>query len=125
MYFKIANKNILYKKNFIITILNIKGIHFPIFKKIISSMLMHPNISIDLLNNESFLLQNLKYFFIYFENFFESAITKKEDDQVLFLKEIKHFRGFKHIFGYPSRGQRNHTNASTAFKVRKGLKTKN
>lgn len=116
MYFKITNKNISYTKNFRTTIFKIRGINTKLMYYLNRSMLLHPNTAITILNNENTKLIDLKHFFVLFEHFFETSILKKEEDQIKLLKTIKHYRGFKHIFGYPTRGQRNRTNASTAYK---------
>lgn len=122
MYFKINNKNILFKKNLVSTLHKIIGINSTLFSLIWQSTLMHRNTDLNVLNNEYTKILDLKQFFLLFEDFFEITLLKKETDQITFLKEIKHYNGFKHIYGYPVRGQRNRTNASTALKRRKVLK---
>jgi small subunit ribosomal protein S13 len=39
-------------------------------------------------------------------------------ESINYLKKLKSFKGIRHKLGYPCRGQRTHTNARTAKKLR-------
>ena len=40
-------------------------------------------------------------------------------ESINFLRKLKSFKGIRHKLGYPCRGQRTHTNAKTAKKLKK------
>lgn len=44
-------------------------------------------------------------------------LKKKVQNNILFLMKIKSYKGIRHQFKYPVRGQRTHTNAKTQKKL--------
>lgn len=46
-----------------------------------------------------------------------AGLLKAKQDDVKFYVQIKHYKGLRHMFGLPCRGQRTRTNASTAKKL--------
>lgn len=45
-------------------------------------------------------------------------LTLKIKENLLFLKNIKNFRGIKHLMNLPTRGQRTHTNSKTKKRLK-------
>jgi small subunit ribosomal protein S13 len=64
-----------------------------------------------------FILRKLSYFT---ENTYklDDALKKEYAGNIRMLKNIKCYRGFRHAFGLPTRGQRSHSNASTVRKLK-------
>ena len=48
----------------------------------------------------------------------EKKLKLEVKESINFLKKLKSFKGLRHKLGYPCRGQRTHTNAKTAKKLR-------
>lgn len=48
-----------------------------------------------------------------------TSLRKKIQNNIKFYKKIKNFRGNRHQFGYPVRGQRTHTNRKTRRRLNK------
>ena len=44
-------------------------------------------------------------------------LFRKKLKNITFLIQLKHYRGIRHMFGLPSRGQRTRTNAATSKKI--------
>lgn len=60
---------------------------------------------------------NSKQFFLKIKT--EKKLKTEIKESINFLKRLKSFKGLRHKFGYPCRGQRTHTNARTAKKFKK------
>jgi small subunit ribosomal protein S13 len=48
----------------------------------------------------------------------EKKLKMEIKESINYLKKLKSFKGIRHKLGYPCRGQRTHTNARTAKKLR-------
>jgi small subunit ribosomal protein S13 len=66
---------------------------------------------------KDFQLANSKIFLLAFKTDKKLKIETKES--ISFLKKLKSFKGTRHKLGYPCRGQRTHTNAKTAKKLKR------
>jgi small subunit ribosomal protein S13 len=50
---------------------------------------------------------------------YSNTLKIKLKKSVEFFKTIKNYRGMRHLYNYPVRGQRTHTNAKTRKKLKK------
>lgn len=57
-----------------------------------------------------------KPIFLYFKKNLNLKIFSLKLDNVKYLKYIKNYKGFRHIYSLPVRGQRSRTNAKTRKK---------
>ena len=48
----------------------------------------------------------------------EKKLKMDTKESINYLKKLKSFKGIRHKLGYPCRGQRTHTNAKTAKKLK-------
>ena len=48
----------------------------------------------------------------------EKKLKVETKESINYLKKLKSFKGIRHKLGYPCRGQRTHTNAKTAKKIK-------
>nr|YP_009420523.1 ribosomal protein S13 [Ulva pertusa]ASO76171.1 ribosomal protein S13 [Ulva pertusa]ASO76213.1 ribosomal protein S13 [Ulva pertusa] len=48
----------------------------------------------------------------------ETSLTRHIQNDVQRLVQLKHYRGTRHMFGLPSRGQRTRTNGQTSKKIK-------
>lgn len=106
------------KKNFKNSITALYGIGRIRAEKLASILGLHPSAKIEQVNQRQ--LNNLgrlieRSFIIDFE------LKRKVSLNISSLKKIRAFRGHCHGLGLPSRGQRTHTNASTAKMLSKKL----
>jgi len=104
------------KKNFKNSITALYGIGQVRAKKLASILGLHPysrieQVSQRQLNNLGQLIE--RAFLIDFE------LRRKISLNITSLRKIRTFRGYCHSHGLPTRGQRTHTNASTAHKLAK------
>lgn len=117
--FKIQNKNFFIKKNIYYTLKQITGMNILLIHKFVSRMGCTPFSDIRKFNYENTQFSKLREFFYTEEDYFEDTLLKKESISINFLKELHNYKGYRHIFKYPVRGQRTHTNAQTTKKARK------
>ncbi len=119
------------KKKFIKTSLQKSfGIGLTRSKKICSLLGLHPNC-----NNKNLYKRRKRYLYQFQLNYLTKIINRsyKFDYElkrvyslaVELLKNIKCYRGFRHVMLLPTRGQRTHTNASSFRKVVLGQQSKN
>nr|YP_009546833.1 ribosomal protein S13 [Ulva expansa]AYO97755.1 ribosomal protein S13 [Ulva expansa]AYP41033.1 ribosomal protein S13 [Ulva expansa] len=52
----------------------------------------------------------------------DTSLTRYIQNDVQRLIQLKHYRGTRHMFGLPSRGQRTRTNAQTSKKIKTPLR---
>lgn len=53
----------------------------------------------------------------------DTSLARQKIDNIKFLIHLKNYRGLRHMFGLPSRGQRTRTNASTSRKIMNKLRS--
>jgi small subunit ribosomal protein S13 len=57
--------------------------------------------------------------FLKFKNLVGKELISRTKENMDFLSKIKTYKGIRNKFGYPSRGQRTHTNGKTKKKLQK------
>lgn len=73
------------------------------------------NYGINVRNQKFFLKNTLKTVFkrVNVKKLTERALLNNTKKNILFYKNLKNYRGLRHRKGYPVRGQRTHTNATS------------
>lgn len=66
-------------------------------------------------------LRKLRKFFVVYENFFGFEYSKMRILNIGKLIRIRCYRGIRHRYGYPTRGQRTRSNYNTARKLNKDV----
>jgi small subunit ribosomal protein S13 len=111
----IFNKTIPDSNSILYSLTILYGINKYQSKKICKNIGVNPQITINKLKNNhinrliKYIRKNIKI---------EQVLKKDKKDQLNKLLEIKLHRGIRQSQGLPVRGQRTHTNAKTARKVR-------
>ena len=49
---------------------------------------------------------------------YSDTLKTKIEKQIFYYKSVKSYRGMRHVYKYPVRGQRTHTNAKTQKKIK-------
>lgn len=112
----IFNKTISDSKSILYSLTILYGINEFQSKKICKNIGVNPQITLNKLKNNhvnrliNYINKNLKV---------EQLLKKEKQRRLSELMEIKSIRGIRQNRGLPVRGQRTHTNARTARKVRK------
>jgi small subunit ribosomal protein S13 len=74
---------------------------------------IHPFFKINKLNLYSYSYPILLDFFKHFQYYISEPLRREYLNNIKHLISIRMYRGVRHKYGYPSRGQRTRTNAST------------
>ncbi len=112
----IFNKTISDSKSILYSLTVLYGINEYQSKKICKNIGINPQITINKLKNNhvnrliNYINKNIKI---------EQLLKKSKKDRLNELLEIKSSRGIRQSLGLPVRGQRTHTNAKTAKKIKK------
>jgi len=122
--FRIINRNIFFRKNAFLTFKQIYGVGNNISNRINVYSGILPESSLTRLSNDSIAMTNIRYFLRTCEIFFESNLRRRIEDQIQKLIRIRSYRGNRHLLGFPTRGQRTHTNARTMKRKKKKLRSR-
>lgn len=61
-----------------------------------------------------FVTEKLRYFFIRNRSYLDKSLTERVNTQINKLVKMKSYRGLRHYYKYPTRGQRTRSNARTS-----------
>jgi small subunit ribosomal protein S13 len=114
---RILNVNLPRDKSILIGLTYIKGIGFSRSRIICAKLKIDFSIKLGDLSKE-----NIKNITDFIDNYYiiGNKLNRDKLNNIKKLIKISSYRGFRHVKGLPSRGQRTHTNAKTSrkFKVK-------
>jgi small subunit ribosomal protein S13 len=110
-------------KNIYNVIINFYGINIPTLKKIlfVSGLCLNKGF---ILNKIEKRVLNLIYSYVSKKKNLEKTLKRIKNKNIISLKKINSYRGKRHEFFLPVRGQRTHSNAKTQKKKNKNYKFK-
>lgn len=112
--------NINEKKKIKFSLKKIFGIGYNKSNQINTVLGLSENVNLKFLNKKQFLKLNKSL------TYYKQGLRLKREikNNIEFLKEINNYRGIRHNYLLPVRGQRTHTNAGTFKRLKKNFKKK-